>query len=1017
MMQDTSKAAHQPIGPMDDSSHSVASDVAGAALTMLHCSAVEVYLPDESAGGYTCAACHSLESTYALGPALPEEAIAAATASGEPFTNYDDTRSLEGPLGDEARRLHAASLTLVRCSRGQRTLGIVICAYEHARRVDAPAEHEAAAFARLASSTLDYARRANVALDRADRLATLLDSASAFAGELDLESLFAAIHAQVRRHMDAPTLIVALASGDSGQLRTEYVVESGVRLHVDALPPEGGFAHEVFSSGRPIVLESAHASQNGAHATLGANGRRAEAVLIVPMRLRDRIIGVMSVQSYRPRAFGAEHVQLLLEVAEQAATAIQNAGVFREERRRMAELAVLHRLAAMTNSEANLDRIMAAIVAEATTVFRADAASIALENERGDFTLAATHGLSQDYRQNRVISGAALRSLYGSPPTERFVGTDQLDSMGQADLVAAEGITNWFLVPLLLQQGRLIGSLALCGRDRVVRLSPSELRLAQLFADQAAAAMLRAQAAHALTERIEDYDLLTRVGRSLVSRLEVDYHAILQLLHEQLGYTHLAILTVEGDPPKLCLKAQLGHGERMATTTFDMDHGIIGPVAARGEMLYLPDVSRDTRYIASTVEAQSELAYPLKFGGQVLGVLDVQSAQRDAFTARDRRILTALADQCAIALSNARQYATAGTRLESLAAARAQLEQYAQYLERRQEELKLVNAVSAAASATLNLERILSSAVRSVADGLHADRCSVGILDEDQTRIEIAAEHRPDGHPTAVGVKMPLAGGSILTRIITERRTISTDDALADARFSDVRAEMREMKVRGAVVVPLIAGGRVIGTISINSSGEARHFTDDEIAVLETVANQLALGVRNARLYGRAKDRANEDSLTGLYNHRYLHERLEYELLRARRAKQPLAIALFDLNNFKMFNDTFGHQAGDEVLRVVAMTLGMCLRGTDIAGRYGGDEFLVILPQADAPGAQMLLNRVRRKLEEQAKAGFPPVPIELAAGIAVFPRDGQNKRELIAHADQTMYAEKRVRSESPAAGS
>jgi diguanylate cyclase (GGDEF)-like protein len=178
--------------------------------------------------------------------------------------------------------------------------------------------------------------------------------------------------------------------------------------------------------------------------------------------------------------------------------------------------------------------------------------------------------------------------------------------------------------------------------------------------------------------------------------------------------------------------------------------------------------------------------------------------------------------------------------------------------------------------------------------------------------------------------------------------------------------------------------------------------------VLETVANQIALGVRNARLYGRAKDRANEDSLTGLFNHRFLHERLEYELMRAGRANQPLAIALFDLNNFKTFNDTYGHQAGDEVLRVVATTLGMCLRGTDVAGRYGGDEFLVILPQADEPGARMLLNRVKRRLEEQANAGFPPIRIQLAAGIAVYPRDGNNKRDLIASADRAMYAEKRA---------
>lgn len=1008
-MQDTTKPVPSPIGPLDDASRAVAADIARSTLSLLRASAVAVYSHDESEGVFVCVACQKDGVNIPLGQALSEETIAAAAPFGVPAAFFRDAHSLAGRLAEEAQRLEAASLAVLRCERGNRTLGLVLCAYESPRNFDDVDVRDADALAHLASVTMDFARRTSSALDRADRLATLLDSASAFAGELDLESLFAAIHDQVRRHMDAPAFFVALENSETGKLRTEYVVESGVRLHVEAIPPEGGFAHESFSSDQPLVLESASEPRNGSAAALGANGRMTESVLVVPMRLRDRTIGVMAVESYRTGAYGAEQVQLLLEVAEQAATAIQNAGIFREERRRMAELAVLHRLAALTNSEAHLDRIMAAIVAEAATVFRADAASIALENERGDFTLAATHGVSQDYKDHRVIRGDVLRSLYGNPPGERFIGPDQLDSMGQSELVKAEGITSWFLVPLL-GQGRLIGSLALCGRQNVVRLSPSETRLAQLFADQAAAAMIRAQAAHALTERIEDYDLLTRVGRSLVSRLEVDYHAILQLLHEQLGYAHLAILTVDGDPPALTLEASLGHGDSVGAMTFAVGQGIVGTVAARGEMLYLPEVTKDPRYIASANGVQSELAYPLKFGSQVLGVLDVQSPERDAFTARDRRILATLADQCAIALSNARQYASASTRTESLAAARAQLEQYAEYLEQRQEELKLVNAVSAAASATLNIDRILSSAVNSVAEGLHADRCSVGILDEDQSRIEIAAEYRCDGHPTTVGAKLPLATGSILTRIVTERRTISTDDALADPRFADVLSEMRELGVRGTVVVPLIAGGRVIGTLSVNSSGEPRHFTADDVAVLETVANQLALGVRNARLYGRAKDRANEDSLTGLYNHRYLHERLEYELLRAKRSKQPLAIALFDLNNFKMFNDTFGHQAGDEVLRVVATTLGLCLRGTDIAGRYGGDEFLVILPQADEPGAQMLLNRVKRKLAEQASAGFPPVPIELSAGIAVFPRDGQNKRDLIGFADQAMYAEKRAKS-------
>ncbi|HKW44589.1 MAG TPA: GGDEF domain-containing protein, partial [Candidatus Eremiobacteraceae bacterium] len=173
---------------------------------------------------------------------------------------------------------------------------------------------------------------------------------------------------------------------------------------------------------------------------------------------------------------------------------------------------------------------------------------------------------------------------------------------------------------------------------------------------------------------------------------------------------------------------------------------------------------------------------------------------------------------------------------------------------------------------------------------------------------------------------------------------------------------------------------------------------------------QIAIGIRNARLYGRAKERANEDSLTGLSNHRYLQERLDHEIGRAERAGHPLGIVLLDLNNFKSFNDNFGHQAGDEVLRFVANAVTSCLRTTDVAGRYGGDEFLVILPQADEGGARLLLSRLRRKIEQQNDAGFPPIPIEMSAGIAIYPRDGENKADLVAAADRAMYADKKRRS-------
>jgi diguanylate cyclase (GGDEF)-like protein len=302
------------------------------------------------------------------------------------------------------------------------------------------------------------------------------------------------------------------------------------------------------------------------------------------------------------------------------------------------------------------------------------------------------------------------------------------------------------------------------------------------------------------------------------------------------------------------------------------------------------------------------------------------------------------------------------------------------------------------------MNRMLAHAAEKIGQGLHVERCAISLYNEAQTEKEIAADFWSAGSPTLVGARFPVKGDEPVLRRL---QALASQDASKDPAFDSNRQEALELQLRGAVIVAIASEAQILGTLTVGETSGPRQFGEEQVTVLETIATQLALGVRNARLFGRARERANEDSLTGLFNHRYLHGRLEQELERAARIGQPLAITLFDLNNFKMFNDKYGHQAGDEVLRNMAVILHQSLRATDIAGRYGGDEFLIILPQSDDQGAHLLLERVRRRIEEQAEAGLLPIQIQLSAGIAVYPRDGENKHDLIARADAAMYADKR----------
>jgi diguanylate cyclase (GGDEF)-like protein len=172
---------------------------------------------------------------------------------------------------------------------------------------------------------------------------------------------------------------------------------------------------------------------------------------------------------------------------------------------------------------------------------------------------------------------------------------------------------------------------------------------------------------------------------------------------------------------------------------------------------------------------------------------------------------------------------------------------------------------------------------------------------------------------------------------------------------------------------------------------------------------EVGTAFENARRYGAAVEAADRDSVTGLYNHRAIHQRSTPRWSGAG-CTTPLAVIMMDLNNFKFFNDTYGHPAGDQVLKRVARVLQQECDGRDILGRYGGDEFIALLPDADAQEATAVAQALRDRM---AREGFSrsgetdrTVPVTLSFGVAAFPEDSANRHELLTIADTNLYAAK-----------
>jgi diguanylate cyclase (GGDEF)-like protein/PAS domain S-box-containing protein len=209
--------------------------------------------------------------------------------------------------------------------------------------------------------------------------------------------------------------------------------------------------------------------------------------------------------------------------------------------------------------------------------------------------------------------------------------------------------------------------------------------------------------------------------------------------------------------------------------------------------------------------------------------------------------------------------------------------------------------------------------------------------------------------------------------------------------------------------VPILAQGETLGILHVQATDEVPRLEASQLSFKTTFAGQLGLSIANIRLREALRTQSVRDALTGLYNRRYLEEILEREVRRATRASQSLGVLMIDLDHFKNFNDTYGHDAGDAVLRETGASLTKGIRAEDFVCRFGGEEFVVILPTANVEAACARAERLRLKMKELTvlHQGKSMGMLTISVGVAVFPEHGSSPKELMAAADAALYEAKR----------
>lgn len=223
------------------------------------------------------------------------------------------------------------------------------------------------------------------------------------------------------------------------------------------------------------------------------------------------------------------------------------------------------------------------------------------------------------------------------------------------------------------------------------------------------------------------------------------------------------------------------------------------------------------------------------------------------------------------------------------------------------------------------------------------------------------------------------------------------------ARWARIAEEIRSQSA-----VLLRTGDHLIGVLVVASSSY-REFSSAESERLQVIANQSSLSLQNALLHEELERLSVTDRLTELYNHGYFQQRLEEEVARADRFTHKLSLIMLDIDDFKEFNDTYGHPRGDSVLRAVSNIIRQNLRDMDIAARYGGEEFVIVLPETDLEGAHGVAERIRHGVEQHTFSGgddIPPLRKTVSVGVATFPLQATTPARLIEAADVAMYAAK-----------
>ena len=315
--------------------------------------------------------------------------------------------------------------------------------------------------------------------------------------------------------------------------------------------------------------------------------------------------------------------------------------------------------------------------------------------------------------------------------------------------------------------------------------------------------------------------------------------------------------------------------------------------------------------------------------------------------------------------------------------------------------------IAQATVSSLELGTLLRTIIEGMAEFLEMPSGRLALYDKRSGKMSLRIQIGPE-NDCLLDSTWPIVPGSLIDHLLRRNEVYVVEEI--ESRTPDALAFLIHKTSRSLVAVPLVTQNSIHGLLLLNDF-IPRAIDKNRISQIAVLASFAAMSIENAKFHEEIHRLAINDALTGLNNRRYFDKVLPQEYERAQRAGLPFSLIMLDVDNFKRFNDTHGHHLGDRILVAIGRVLRKSIRNIDFAFRYGGEEFVVILPETSLESAHNVAERIRQRVMHESKKllGNPDEPpVTVSMGISCYPRDAACSLTLLAMADQLLYQAKKA---------